>query len=75
MEQVEPVSWDPTSAPNAAFTAVLGILKKSGFRILRNATSNMVWTYEHEQLGKVMFRSGYVYASNMRFEETLNGAC
>ena len=54
---------------------VLGILKKSGFRILRNATSNMVWTYEHEQLGKVMFRSGYVYASNTRFEETLNGAC
>lgn len=26
LEMVEPVSWDPTSAPNAAFTGVLGIL-------------------------------------------------
>ncbi len=29
LEMVEPVSWDPTSAPNAAFTGVLGILNNS----------------------------------------------
>ena len=63
-----------------AHTVVIGeivsrILVKHGFRILRNASSNMLSMYKHPHLGKVPFRSGYIFAANMRFANTLNGTC
>jgi hypothetical protein len=54
---------------------VMSVLKKHGFRILRNATASAPAFYRHAQLGAVPFRCGYVYASNTRFENTLHGAC
>ena len=63
-----------------AHTVVIGeivsrILVKHGFRILRNASSHMLSMYKHPHLGKVPFRSGYIFAANMRFANTLNGTC
>ena len=54
---------------------IIGILRKHGFRILRNATDTNPAFYRHAQLGIVPFRAGYVYAANMRFANTLNGTC
>ena len=54
---------------------VTKLLVKHGFRIVRNASSAMNWGYRHASIGNVGFRSGYVFASNTRFENTLNGTC
>ena len=56
-------------------TYVTDMLVKHGFRIVRNATSNMNWMYHAAGIGKVLFRSGYIAASNTRFENTMGGKC
>ena len=56
---------------------VTRLLAKHGFRIVRNASAHLNHFYEaaHGGMGRVAFRSGYVFASNTRFENTLGGAC
>ena len=56
-------------------TILTSMLMKHGFRILRNATSHMSWMYHAPHIGEVMFRSGYIAASNTRFENTMGGKC